>query len=98
MDNPGHDTDTPQIRLRIRRWGNIWGNIDGFSRLLETADAIRSQNGLSKIVYGLEPTGNYHKPLTRYLIRCDCNVVLVTGQAVPYCFPKICFSITCRIG
>jgi hypothetical protein len=59
-------------------------NIDGFFRLLKTADAIRSQNSLSKTVYGLEPTGNYHKPLARHLIRCDCNVVLVTGQAVKY--------------
>jgi transposase len=57
-------------------------NIEGFTRLLTTADEIKYQNGLSKIVYGLEPTGNYHKPLARYLIRCDCNVVLVTGQAV----------------
>ena len=57
-------------------------NIEGFSRLLKTADEIKVQNGLSKIVYGLEPTGNYHKPLARHLIRCDCNVVLVTGQAV----------------
>ena len=57
-------------------------NIEGFSRLLKTGDEIKSQNGLSKIVYGLEPTGNYHKPLARHLIRCDCNVVLVTGQAV----------------
>jgi transposase len=57
-------------------------NIEGFARLLTTADEIKSQNVLSKIVYGLEPTGNYHKPLARHLIRCDCNVVLVTGQAV----------------
>ena len=57
-------------------------NIDGFSRLLKTAEEIKSQNDLSKIVYGLEPTGNYHKPLARHLVRCDCNVVLVTGQAV----------------
>jgi transposase len=57
-------------------------NIDGFSRLLKTAEAIKVQNGLSKIVYGLEPTGNYHKPLARHLIRCDSNVVLVSGEAV----------------
>jgi transposase len=57
-------------------------NTDGFSRLLKTAEEIKSQNDLSKIVYGLEPTGNYHKPLARHLVRCDCNVVLVTGQAV----------------
>ncbi len=57
-------------------------NLDGFSRLLKTADEIKSQNGLCKIVYGLEPTGNYHKPLARHLIGCDCNVVLVSGVAV----------------
>lgn len=57
-------------------------NIEGFARLLAIADEIKSQNSLSKIVYGIEPTGNYHKPLARHLIRCDRNVVLVTGQAV----------------
>jgi transposase len=59
-------------------------NIDSFSRLLKTVDEIKVQNGLPKIVYGLEPTGNYHKPLATHLIRCDCNVVQVTGQAVKY--------------
>jgi len=57
-------------------------NIDGFSKLLTRAEAVRVQNGLTKIVFGLEPTGNYHKPLGRHLIRCGCNVVLVTGVAV----------------
>jgi len=42
--------------------------------LLKTADAIKVQNGLSKIVYGIEPTGNYHKPLARHLIRCNGDV------------------------
>ncbi len=57
-------------------------DMDGFSRLLTTADAIKSQNCLSKVVYGLEPTGNYHKPLASHLIRCGRNVVLVAGQAI----------------
>jgi transposase len=57
-------------------------NIDGFSRLLRTADEIRSQNDISKIVYGLEPTGNYHKPLAKHLIRFGSNLVLVSGEAV----------------
>ena len=57
-------------------------DIDGFTRLLKTAEAIKIQNGLSKIVYGMEPTGNYYKPLARHMISCECNVVLVTGQAV----------------
>jgi len=57
-------------------------NIDGFSRLLRTADEVKLQNDLSKIVYGLEPTGNYHKPLARHLIRFGGNLVLVSGEAV----------------
>jgi len=40
------------------------------------------QNALNKVVFGLEPTGNYHKPLGAHLIRCGCHVVLVTGKAV----------------
>jgi len=57
-------------------------NIGGFSRLLRTADEIKLQNALCKIVYGLEPTGNYHKPLAEHLIRCGSHVVLVSGEAV----------------
>jgi len=57
-------------------------SLDGFARLLKTAEAIKAQYGLSKIVYGMESTGNYHKPLARHMIGCECNVVLVTGQAV----------------
>ena len=57
-------------------------NIGGFSRLLKIVEEIKVQNGLSKIVYGIEPTGNYHKPLARHLIKNGYNLVLVTGQAV----------------
>jgi transposase len=57
-------------------------NLDGFDRLLTTVDQLKSQSCLEKIVYGLEPTGNYHKPLARHLIRCGRNVVFVAGQAV----------------
>ena len=54
----------------------------GFSRLQRTADEIKLQNALSRVVFGLEPTGNYHKPLAGHLIRCGSNVVLVSGEAV----------------
>ena len=57
-------------------------NLEGFSKLLSRADAIKAQNGLSKIVFGLEPTSNYHKPLGMHLIRCDREVVRVSGVAV----------------
>ena len=57
-------------------------NLDGFRKLLERCEAVKVKNALSKIVLGLEPTGNYHKPLGEHLIRCGCHVVLVTGKAV----------------
>ena len=59
-------------------------NIDGFSKLLTHVETVKVRNGLPKIIFGLEPTGNYHKPLGRHLIRCGHNVVLVTGSAVKH--------------
>jgi transposase len=56
--------------------------IEGFERLLMQADAIKIQHSLKKIVFGLEPTANYHKPLGEFLIKCGHNVVLVSGVAV----------------
>jgi len=57
-------------------------NLKGFRKLLERSEAISIQNALSKVVFGMEPTGNYHKPLGAYLIGCGHHVVLVTGKAV----------------
>jgi transposase len=54
----------------------------GFERLLNQVEAIRVQHGLEKVVFGLEPTGNYHKPLGQYLIGCGYRVVLVSGKSV----------------
>ena len=59
-------------------------DLEGFSRLLKTVEQVKAQHGLSKEVFGLEPSGNYHKPLARHLIRCEHTIVLVTGQAVKY--------------
>ena len=61
----------------------IFGNTSaGFSELLARVEAVRAQSGLSDIVFGLEPTSNYHKPLGRYLIDKGCRVVLVGGTTV----------------
>jgi transposase len=57
-------------------------NLEGFGKLLERSEAIKNQNALCKVVFGLEPTGNYHKPLAAHLIGCGCHVVLVSGKAV----------------
>ena len=55
---------------------------EGFRRLLEQAEALRAQHGLKKVVYGMEPTANYHKPLGEYLIKLGKTVVLVSGVTV----------------
>lgn len=56
--------------------------ISGFDKLLTKTKHVCSKNKLTKIVFGIEPTGNYHKPLGHHLIRCNYDVVLVSGVAV----------------
>jgi transposase len=55
---------------------------EGFERLLLQAEAIKVRHGLSQVVFGIEPTANYHKPLGEYLITDDYQVVLVSNNAV----------------
>jgi len=56
--------------------------IEGFKRLLIQADAVKIQHNITKTVFGLEPTANYHKPLGEFLIKGNHMVVLVSGVAV----------------
>lgn len=56
--------------------------IKGFSQMLAQVEAIQEARGLRKVVFGLEPTANYHKPLGEYLIKCGQMTVLVSGVAV----------------
>ena len=58
--------------------------IEGFNRFLTHVDAIGDQNALDETIFGLEPTGNYHKPLGSHLIRCNKNIVLVSGVMVKH--------------
>jgi len=61
----------------------VFGNDrEGFERLLLQAEAMRVQHGLEKVVLGLEPTANYHKPLGEYLITGGHDVVLVSTKSV----------------
>ena len=57
-------------------------NIKGFEKLLTHVRALKLQNSLPKVVFGVEPTGHYHKPLAVHLIKCGYMVVLVSGVAV----------------
>ena len=72
-------TVTGQTLLRRLIFENT---IDGFRKFLAHVEAIGDQNRLEETIFGLEPTGNYHKPLGSHLIRCDKNIVLVSGVAV----------------
>ncbi len=56
-------------------------SLEGFEKLLVQVEALKVQHVLGKVVFGLEPTGNYHKPLGEHLIRCGHRVVLVSGVA-----------------
>jgi transposase len=61
----------------------VFSNDDeGFTKLLDQAEALRVRHGLKKVVYGMEPTANYHKPLGEYLITQGRRVVLVSGVTV----------------
>jgi transposase len=55
---------------------------EGFRKLLDQAEFLRVRHGLKKVVYGMEPTANYHKPLGEYLIIHGRSVVLVSGVTV----------------
>jgi transposase len=57
-------------------------SIEGFEKLLTYEEALKFRHGLDKVIFGLEATGNYHKPLGEHLIKCGRNVVLVSGSAV----------------
>ena len=45
-------------------------------------EALKVQHGLAKVVFGLEPTANYHKPLADHLTKCGYLVVLVAGESI----------------
>jgi hypothetical protein len=55
---------------------------EGFENLCFHADTFKTRHTLKKVIFGLEPTADYHKPLAEYLIRKGHTVVLVAGTAV----------------
>jgi transposase len=57
-------------------------SVKGFERLRNMARDMRHQHRLGEVVYGLEPTASYHKPLAEYLIRQNEQVVYVSNVAV----------------
>ena len=56
--------------------------IEGFRKLLTLTESLKVQYDLTKVIFGVEPTANYHKPLGEHLIECGHMVVLVSAAAV----------------
>jgi len=68
-------------RTLWKRW--LFDNSqEGFQKFLLQTEALQVRHGLPQVVFGLEPTANYHKPLGEHLIRKGYQVVLVSGVAV----------------
>lgn len=66
-----------------RRFIGTWCLIitwEGFRRLLVKAEAVKIQAGLARVVFGMEPTGNYPKPLGAFDSGW-ARVMLVSGVA-----------------
>lgn len=57
---------------------------EGFEDLLLRARTIASQDGLSEVIFGVEPTADYHKPLAEFLINNGLTVVLVCNGAIKH--------------
>jgi transposase len=54
----------------------------GYQRLIEQVETLMAQHELHEVVFGLEPTSNYHKPLAHWLTERDHLLVLAGGKAV----------------
>jgi transposase len=57
-------------------------NIRGFSRLMQQVSYLQHLHQLPLVVFGLEPTGNYHKPLASWLLDQAQMLVLVSSKSI----------------
>jgi len=55
---------------------------DGFEHLLTRVQFFMDRDGFEHVVFGVEPTSVYHKPLAEHLIRKNHMVVYVTNEAI----------------
>jgi len=62
---------------------------EGFETLLLQVEAVRIGHGLKEVVFGLEPTANYHKPLGEFLINQEKQVVLISPEAAKHNRPLL---------
>lgn len=54
----------------------------GFEHLLAQVQFYMTRDGFDRVVFGLEPTSTYHKPLAEFLVEQGFLVVYVTNLAI----------------
>ena len=57
-------------------------DIEGLSNLLNKAETIQRKHKFTEIIFGVESTANYHKPVAESLIQKGYEVVLLSSVAV----------------
>ena len=77
-DNHDAMMRTPGGKIVYRRL-SFHNTREGFENLLLQVEAMRVQHGLKEILFGMEPTANYHKPLGEFLINQDYQVGVARG-------------------
>ena len=60
----------------------VENSAEGFRHLLTQVYFYMDREGLSQVVFGLEPTSVYHKPLAEHLIEQGHLVVYATNEAI----------------
>jgi len=60
----------------------VENSASGFEHLLAQVQFYMTREGFDRVVFGLEPTSTYHKPLAEFLIKQGFGVVYVTNLAV----------------
>lgn len=66
---------------RLRRLV-VENSASGFEHLLTMVQFFSDRDGLKKIVFGVEPTSVYHKPLAEFLIKNGFFVVYAANEAI----------------
>jgi len=66
----------------VKRGVRVENSARGFEHLLSMVQFYLDRDGFKDLVFGLEPTGVYHKPLAEFLIAHENLVVYVTNEAI----------------
>ncbi len=66
----------------VKRGLRVENSDSGFEHLLTMLQFYMDRDGFKDVVFGLEPTSVYHKPLAEFLITHHYLVVYVTNEAI----------------